>query len=668
MIAVEEPSVGQGMKFRHNREQNGAPAPHGWSERLRPINLAISLIALAVGLAAQMAGAPSISHIVWIVGIVPVLATLLTEIASSLRRGEVGLDLVAALSMGASLAFNTPLPGIVVALMYSGGQYLEAFAEGRARREMTALLDRVARTAMLIRNGALEETPIEAIGPGDHLLIRPGEVVPVDGIAIDPAVLDEATLTGESMPVTRPAGAEVFSGTTAVGTAFAMTAIRPAAESAYARIVQLVAAAQQAKAPMSRLADRYAIGFLVVTVIVAGGAWFVSRDPQRALAVLVVATPCPLILAVPVALISGVSRCAKAGLLVKGGAALEALARVRVVVFDKTGTLTQGAVALAAVHTTADLPQDEVLRFAASLDQASNHAVAGAVVAAARARGLRLSLPTNIVEAAGSGIEGTVDGRQVLVGGRRFVTSRVGTAGSGTTVDVSEGVAVAMVAVDGQVVGALALTDRVRPEAAAVLRSLRRLGVRRTVLASGDTVAVARAVGSDLGVNEVRADLSPEEKVALVLTERRYGPVLMVGDGVNDAPALAAADVGVALGVRGAVASSEVADAVLLVDQIDPLADGIAIAQRARQVALQSVVAGIGLSFLAMGFAAFGYLSPVQGALVQEAIDVAVILNALRPPAGRPPLCLPTLWAEKPACDNHAVAPLGAVGQAGEGH
>jgi heavy metal translocating P-type ATPase len=642
------------------------PAAQTWAALLRPAMLAIAAIALAVGLAMQFVGEPASARVVWIAGILPVLATLLAEILSSLRHGEVGLDVVAALSMSASLAFDAPLAGIVVALMYSGGQYLEAFAEGRARREMTALLGRVARTAMLVRDGSLEETPIDAIRPGDRLLIRPGEVLPVDGIAADPAVLDESTLTGESLPVERPVGAEVLSGTTSVGTAFTLTATRPAAESAYARIVQLVAAAQRSKAPMSRLADRYAMLFLAVTVAAAGGAWFATGDPLRALSVLVVATPCPLILAVPVAIMCGVSRCAKAGLLVKGGAALEALARVRVVVLDKTGTLTEGEAALAAIHVNGILPADEVLRLAASLDQASNHVVAGAVVAEARERGLHLSLPTDIVESAGTGIEGTVDGRRLVVGGRRFVQRH-------SAVDEAEaaawpsgpGVALAVVAVDGRVAGALALADRVRPEAAAVLRSLRCLGVRRMVLASGDDAAVAGEVAGVLGVDDVRGDLSPEEKVTLVLAERRHGPVLMVGDGVNDAPALAAADVGVALGVRGAVASSEVADAVLLVDRIDPLAEGIGSAQRARQVALQSVAAGIGLSFLAMGFAAFGYLSPVQGALVQEAIDVAVILNALRPLADRPALRVPNGWAGTVARDKHAAAPLGAAGDPG---
>lgn len=635
--------------------------PKTWTAWLRPALLALAAAALVIGLAVQYAGMPDIARLIWVAGIVPVLTSLLVEIVSSLRRGEVGLDIVAALSMSASLAFNAPLAGIVVALMYSGGQYLETFAEGRARREMTALLGRVAQTAMLVRDSALVEIPINAIQPGDRLLIRPGEVVPVDGIAVDPAILDESTLTGESLPVDRPAGSEILSGTTSVGTAFSLTTTRAAAESAYARIVQLVAAAQQSKAPMSRLADRYAMAFLAITVVAAGGTWVATSDPLRALAVLVVATPCPLILAVPVAIVSGLSRCAKAGLLVKGGAALETLARVRVVILDKTGTLTEGEAALVAIRATGPLPADEVLRLAASLDQASTHVIAEAVVDAARERGLCLALPSEVVESAGTGIEGVVEGRRVVVGGRRFVLRRAGDACDAVTSSVADpGVALVWVAVDGQLSGALVLADRVRPEATAMLSALRRLGVQRVVLASGDAAAVAQLVAGELGLDNVHGDLTPEGKVALVLEERRFGPVLMVGDGVNDAPALAAADVGVALGVRGAAASSEVADAVLLVDRIDPLVVGIAIAQRARQVALQSVVAGIGLSFLAMGFAAFGYLSPVQGAIVQEAIDVAVILNALRPLADRfPPRSLidrvPTAGRPEPASLVHVT-------------
>lgn len=621
--------------------------PQTWASWVRAFNVAVAILTLVLGLIVQGIGGGELARYIWTVGVIPVLVTLLVEIISSLRHGEVGLDIVAALSMGASVAFGAPLAGIVIALMYSGGQYLEVFAEGRARREMTALLGRVARTALRYHGETLEETPIEVIVPGDRLLIRSGEVVPVDGIANEPAFLDEATLTGEPLPVERTTGAEVFSGTTSVGAPFAMTATRPAAESAYARITQLVAAAQQSKAPMSRLADRYAIGFLIVTLVVASGAWLLSGDPVRALAVLVVATPCPLILAVPIAIVSGMSRCARDGLLVKSGSALESLARIKVVVFDKTGTLTEGEAALVTLHATGGLPETEVLRLAASLDQASGHVVAAAIVSAAHEAGLHLSLPADVTETVGTGIIGSVDGRRVAVGGRGFIQRQTeGAATQDLSWPTAEGCVLVVVAVDGQVAGVLELADRVRPEAVNMLQALRALGIRRLVLASGDAVAVAQAVARALDVDVVYGELSPEDKVALVVTERRNGPILMVGDGVNDAPALAAADVGVALGVRGAVASSEVADAVLLIDRIDPLAAGVATAQHARQVAMQSVVAGIGLSFMAMGIAAFGYLTPVQGALVQEVIDVAVILNALRPLASWSAPDLPNLWTE----------------------
>jgi heavy metal translocating P-type ATPase len=599
---------------------------------LRPWLALIAVLALAGGLAVRfLLNDPAAAGWIWTCGIVPILAALLLEIAVNLRRGEVGLDIVAALSMFGSIVVGEPLAGIVVGLMYAGGQYLEAFAQRRARREITALLGRVAQTALRYRDGRLEETAIAEIVPGDRLLIRHGEVVPVDGIAGGPAVIDQSALTGESVPVERGQGAEILSGTTSAGGSFDLTVVRPAAASAYARIVQLVEAAGRAKAPMTRLADRFAIYFLIATVMAAGVAWLISGEPRRALAVLVVATPCPLILAVPVAVVSGVSRCASFGLLVKGGAVLEALARIRVVVSDKTGTVTQGEAMLVSVEVSGALAEDEVLRLAASLDQASTHVVAAAIVAAAQHRSSRLSPPTNVGETPGRGIAGRVDGAWVVVGGPSFVAEQIDGAGELVGIGAAApGTVQVAVAVDGQFVGSLVLADLVRPEARLTLDRLRRLGVRRIVLASGDSDPVARAVGSKLGVDAVVGDLPPEAKVDLVLAERRVGPVLMVGDGVNDAPALAASDVGVALGVRGAVASSEVADAVLLVDRIDPLADGMATAQRARAIALQSVVVGLGLSGLAMGVALLGYLPPVQGALVQEAIDVLVILNALR--------------------------------------
>jgi heavy metal translocating P-type ATPase len=380
---------------------------------------------------------------------------------------------------------------------------------------------------------------------------------------------------------------------------------------------------------MSRLADRWAIGFLAATVTIAGGAWWFTGDPIRAVAVLVVATPCPLILAVPVALVAGLSRAAHFGVLIKGAKPLEAMARIRTLILDKTGTLTEGRPQIVAIESLGGMAEDEILRFAAALDQASKHPVAQALVAAAMERGLALPVPTEVAETPGEGVAGSVDGRGVVVGGHAFVAARVGEAGDDPAALAAGSVLVA-VAVDGRMAGHLVLADLLREGAQDMLAGLRGEGIARILLATGDRREVAERVVEGLGFDALRAELTPDQKVLLVLTERENGPVMMVGDGVNDAPALAAADVGVAMGARGAAASAEAADVVLLVDRIDPLGRGIEIARRARGIAVESVVAGIGLSGLGMVAAAFGYLTPVQGALLQEAIDVAVILNALR--------------------------------------
>ncbi len=558
----------------------------------------------------------------------PVLAALVAEIVTSLRRGDLGLDIVAALSMTAALVFGETLAAAVVALMYAGGQYLELFAERRARREMTALLAQAPRTAMRHRDGGLEEVDLEVIAPGDRLLIRQGDVVPVDGTAEAVATLDKSALTGEALPVRHAPGAAVMSGPVNVGEAFDMTAVRPAAESTFAGIVRLVEQAGRSKAPMVRLADRFAIWFLGLTLLIAGAAWALTGDPVRAVAVLVVATPCPLILAVPVAFVAGLSRAARQGILIKGARPLEAMARVAVLVLDKTGTLTDGRPRLAATRARAGFAEADVLRLAASLDQASKHTVARTLVEAARAAGLALAVPEAVVESAGEGVEGRVEGRAVTVGGRRFVAQRLGVAAPPATADA--GAIVVAVAVDGVPAGELVLTDALRAGTAGLLADLRGAGIERLVLATGDRGDVAAAITEGLGFDAVRAELTPEAKVLLVVAERKFGPVMMVGDGVNDAPALAAADIGVAMGARGAAAAAEAADVVLLVDRLDRILPGLAIARRSRRIALESVVVGIGLSVAGMLAAASGLITPVQGALLQEAIDVAVILNALR--------------------------------------
>ena len=600
------------------------------TDRLKTVILLLAATGLALGLVLWFADRPDLADLVWIAGVVPALVALVIEILRSLRSGEIGLDIVAALSMSAALVFGETLAAAVVAFMYSGGTFLESFAEGRARREMHDLLSRVPRTATRHRDGGLEEVPLDEIAMGDRLLIRQGDVVPVDGtVASDTAFVDMSALTGESLPVRLARGAEAMSGSTNAGEAFDLTAMREAKDSTYAGIVRLVEEAQASKAPMSRLADRWSLGFLVVTVSIALAAWWFTGDPIRAVAVLVVATPCPLILAVPVALVAGLSRAAHFGVLIKGAGPLETMARIRTLILDKTGTLTDGRPQIVSINSANGMSPDDILRFAASLDQASKHPVAQAVVAAAKLRGQTLPIPTDVMEMPGEGVKGRVEGREVIVGGDDYVASLVGRGDRGLP-GKDEGSVLVAVAIDGQMAGHLVMSDPLREGTGAMLAGLRRQGISRILLATGDRAEVAERVTEGLGLDGLRAGLTPDQKVLLVLTERKHGPVMMVGDGVNDAPALAAADVGVAMGARGAAASAEAADVVLLVDRIDRLGPGIEIARASRRIAMESVVVGIGLSVLGMIAAAYGYLSPVQGALLQEVIDVAVILNALR--------------------------------------
>ena len=612
---------------------------------------ALPLAGLVLGLAARAAGHSGIAAWAWSVPTFAVLGVLAIQVVTHLARGDVGLDLVALLAMGGALALAQPLAGVVIALMYAGGQALDAYAAGRAGQAMTALLARQPRTAQREEGGTVREVPIGVLVPGDRILVRTGDVLPVDGrVAGGPALLDQATLTGEALPVAFGPNAAVVSGTVNAGPPFVLLAERRAAESTYAGIVRLVAAARARKAPMVRLADRYGLAFLGLTLLLAGGAWAATGDPLRALAVLVVATPCPLILAVPVALVSGLSRAAGLGVLVKGGGALERLARVRVLVVDKTGTLTVGTARLTGLRALAPFAEAEVLALAASLDQASGHPLARALVETAQARGLSLTRPQAAREMPGAGMAGRVAGHDVRVGGPRLMAthgipfpqeegvSGEGVSGAGVSAEGAAGAsATVLVAVDGRPAGILTFAAPLRQDVGQALADLRACGIARVVLATGDRRALAEALVAGLPVDAVAADLDPAGKTRIVTAERANGPVMMVGDGVNDAPALAAADLGVALGARGAAAAAEAADVVVLVDSLAPLAQALRIARRARAIALQGVAAGLGLSLAGMAAAAAGHLSPLHGALLQEAIDIAVILNALRALGGPTP-------------------------------
>jgi heavy metal translocating P-type ATPase len=600
--------------------------------RLTPILTAAGLVA---GLVAWALGYPGIAAAAWAATTALALLPLGYGVISGLLRRRAGVDVIALLAMAGALVLHQYLAGAVIALMLSGGKALEAFADSRARRELSALLRRVPRTVHRFEGDSVVAVPIELAKPGDLLLIKPGEVVPVDGIVIgETAVLDEAALTGEANPVEHKPGEPVRSGATNASRApFRMRAGATAEESTYAGIIRLVRQAQESKAPLVRLADRYAMFFLPLTLAVSGLAWAISGDPVRALAVLVVATPCPLILAAPIAIVAGISRAARLGIIIKGGGALETLARGKTLILDKTGTVTAGSPSLTTIETFGSYSPDRLLQLAASLDQASPHVLAVPILKAAAERAMDLPFPSGIVEEFGSGIRGLVDGVQVRLGKSEWLlrgatpSAAVRRLRRLTTLEGSSGV---FIAVDGTIEGALILQDAIRPDAPLTIRALRRAGFDPIIMLTGDRADVAELVGGVLGVSQVLAERSPAEKEEAVRAEQHRAVTVMVGDGINDAPALAAADVGVAMGARGATASSEAADVVLVADRLDKLLEAFGIARRSRSIALESILAGMGLSIAAMICAANGLLSPVAGAVLQEGIDVAVIANAMR--------------------------------------
>ncbi len=584
---------------------------------------------------------PGVDVVLVLVAVVP-LVPLVREMVEKLRRRQPGVDIIALLAVAASLALGELLTAAIIGVMLATGQFLEDYAAGRAQRELTALIEHAPRTAHRVSGEGVETVDIDDIRRGDRLLVKSGEVIPVDGVvAGGTAVIDESALTGEPLPVEKTAGDLVSSGTVNAADVFEIHATEEAAGSTYAGIIRLVESARETRAPGVRLADSWAGWFVPLALGVAGLAWLVSGDPVRALAVLVVATPCPLLLAVPIAIVSGISRAARRGVVFRGGEALESLAQTRNIVIDKTGTVTVGQAVLHSISVFDDSRSEaEILSLAASVDQVSSHVLARSLVAAAHERGLALSMPADVNEEHGAGVAATLEGLKVAVGKLSWILDgspqpATVSAFRGHVARVSP--TVVYVAIDGEIAGALVFDDQVRPDASYTIRALRRTGVEKVVMATGDHTLVARSVGMAIGVDDILAEATPEGKVLVLADLQRTGVTAMVGDGINDAPALAAADVGVAMGARGATASSEAADVVLVVDRLQRLVDAIGIAQRSRRIAVQSVVIGMGLSLVAMSAAAFGLLVPIVGALVQEGIDVISILNALRALGGKTP-------------------------------
>jgi len=635
-------SAGQPMADREappvERKSQSVSAHHSptsvptWSWELALLGAALA--GLTGGGIEYLLGARSVGR--WVLAgttAVVLIPTVISTVRRLLRR-EMGVDLIAVLAMAGALALGEFLAGAIIAVMLTGGTALERMAIARARRELSALIKRAPRTAHRRAATDIIDVGVDEVILGDVLVVKPGEVVPADGIiSSGSAVLDESALSGESKPVKLEPGAPVRSGGTNGGGPFELRVTAPAAASTYAGIIRLVRAAEESKAPFVRLADRYALGFLGLTLALAAFAWIGEGSLLRALAVLVVATPCPLILAAPAAIIAGVSRAAKHGIIVKGGGPLETLARATVLLLDKTGTVTSARPQVVAVETFGSTSSDEVIRHAACVEQVSVHPYAPAILAEARSRSVDLIFPVDVHEQMGTGIAGTVEGRRVAVGQLGFVAPGLRPTPELRSVELRtavEGSSSVYVSIGGALAGVLLLQDPIRPEATRVLRSLRMAGIRRIHMVTGDHPDVAELVADALGIDRVFAERAPEEKVEVIRLVRSEGITAMVGDGINDAPALALADIGVAMGARGATAASEAADVVLTSDRLEGLLLAAQIAQRTRRIALESVFVGMSLSLLAMSFAAAGYIAPVAGAVLQEGIDVLVILNALR--------------------------------------
>jgi len=598
----------------------------------------IALGSIVAGGLLWLAGNETWADRAWAVGAVVVLVPLVLTTAQSLLRGDVGVDAIALVAIVWALALGEFLAAAIVALMMSGGAALESWAAGRARRELRLLVERAPRIAHRYVDGTVELVQVDELRPGDVVAVRAGEIVPADGVvATGEAVIDESALTGEALPVTIASHGHVRSGTANAGDTFDLQVTAAAAESAYAAIVRLVRAAETDRSHFTRLADRYAAYFLPFSLALAGIAWLASGNATQGLAVMVVATPCPLILAAPIAFVAGLSRAARAGIIVKGAGALERLGGARTVLLDKTGTLTIGEPELERIIPLGDLDAAEALRLAASLDQMSAHVLAESLVAGAAARGIELALPTSVKEDPGRGILGDVDGHRVAVGSSSWLETNgyVRALDHALTRDTGDtaGRAKILVGVDGILVAVIVMGDRLRPGADTLALELAAAGIVHVALVTGDRSDIANEVARSAGIEHVYAEQTPEQKLSVVRALRgRQGlqNVVMVGDGINDAPALALADVGIAMAGKGATISSETADAVITVDNADRIALAILIGRRSLQIARQSVIFGLGLSVAAMFVAAFGYLPPVWGALFQEVIDIAVILNALR--------------------------------------
>jgi heavy metal translocating P-type ATPase len=589
----------------------------------------LALATFVIGLALQLAGQRELSHILLGAVSISEVIVLVWNMWQDIRSGSYGIDILAATAIIASVVLGQYWAAIVIVLMLTGGEALEDFAQNRAKTELRALLDRAPQQAHVIRKGKEFDLSVDELHIGDKILIKPGEIVPVDAVIIEgTASFDESSLTGESLPQTKQTGDQLLSGSVNSDGAVTARVIAAAADSQYQQIIKLVRSAAASQAPFVRLAERYSLPFTISAYSVAIAVWVVSGHAIRFLEVIVVATPCPLLLAAPVALISGMSVASRYGIIVKTGAALERLAQATTFAFDKTGTLTRGELVIGKIRVFGSFDEDDALILAASLEQNSNHVLAQAIVSAAKSQKLKLIKTKQMREISGQGLMAILKGREVLVG-RFSLMQEHGIKIPAGFQRASVNQTAVYIATAGQLVGVITFRDELRPEAKRTLAQLRAHGVREMVMITGDNPATAKIIAQKLGINQIHAGMLPADKLK-VLSEITDRPTVFVGDGVNDAPILTAADVGIALGARGSTAASESADMVIMLDDLSRVAAAQAIARRTFQIARQSILGGIFLSLILMLIFATGRFSPLTGAIVQEVVDVFVIFNALR--------------------------------------
>jgi len=598
----------------------------------------LAIIGLLLGAMAH--GIPNQQELgqwIWFITLVIGGAPIIWYTIRDMLHRRFASDVVALLAIVVAILMNNAFPGLIIVLMQSGGKALEDHAFKKASSSLDILLERSPRFAHRKKDQDLEEINVADVRVGDLLLVRPGDLIPVDGkITREQAEIDESSLTGEPLAKIKKIGESVFSGTINIGNAFEMSADKISGESQYSKIVQLVRKAQQEKAPIQRLADRYAILFTPITICISLFGWLLTNNAETVLAVLVVATPCPLIFATPVAIISGINKAARSNIIIKTGAAIEQIGKTQVVVFDKTGTITFGIPAIEKIIPTNNTNYDDLLYKAASLEQLSSHPTASVLVKKGQETFGKLSIPTNFHELSGIGIRGDIEGEHVEIGSESVFENFMDSGFDKYIQDVkkqvnTEGKMLAFVGVDGKPMGVIIFEDKIRPNVNLMIKHLKELGVQQVIMLTGDSLDNAKNIAQQAGIINFESNLLPEQKVVAVQKQKqKFANVVMVGDGINDAPALAASTVGIAMGARGTAISAEAADIVLLADDISKVSSAIEIGQKTLRVAKQSIFIGLGVSFVFMAIASLGYIPPAMGALLQEALDVSVILNALR--------------------------------------